>query len=111
MVNTIDKGIGIPDQLHGSSFHGMLNKIFFSGFLSIRIASLVHLLGHRSLNQRKMPAFVSRFCSCCYEAAIGCHSHVVEASLFDSFLKGFQVGSIVEIKIKSCILVAEFVLS
>lgn len=90
MVNTIDKGIGIPDQLHGSSFHGMLNKIFFSGFLSIRIASLVHLLGHRSLNQRKMPAFVSRFCSCCYEAAIGCHSHVVEASLFDSFLKGFK---------------------
>lgn len=80
-------------MLYGSSFHGMLNKIFFSGFLSIRIASLVHLLGHRSLNQRKMPAFVSRFCSCCYEAAIGCHSHVVEA-----FFKGFQVESIVEIK-------------
>lgn len=103
MVNTIDKGIGIPDQLHGSSFHGMLNKIFFFWFSFNSDCILGPLIG-TSITQSKEDASIRvkvlfLLLRSCYRLSFSrCRSVT-----FWQFFKGFQVGSIVEIKIKSCI--------
>lgn len=111
MVNTIDKGIGIPDQRCYTAALFMGCSISFFFWFSFNLDCILGPLIGTSITQSKEDASIRvkvlfLLLRSCYRLSFSrCRSVT-----FWQFFKGFQVESIVEIKIKSCILVAEFVL-